>query len=266
MDILIDFDYGSETAAADATHGFKGEAAISCGLAIMDVQLFLYLFMNLVSASDVARGAQTHRNEMASARLQRKRSIEGRDSIDLAQGNTDLFRKIGEARLGEVIVAPLYRLKNHDQIFFVIPKLGFDQIVQFQVIQFIGRSRLNRIRLIHSPVLLCDLSPGCLVGARDTSRLIHDGAVFNADAAACAQIHVDAPGPLSYFHFEISRASFYGLKIRVSDELDIEMPADLDQFGGDNSHGAVVGGEGLIQLSHGPADGRRRLEQIDIVP
>jgi hypothetical protein len=33
------------------------------------------------------------------------------------------------------------------------------------------------------------------------------------------------------------------------------MPADLDQFGRDNSHGTVVGGEGLVQLTHDAANG-----------
>ncbi len=37
-------------------------------------------------------------------------------------------------------------------------------------------------------------------------------------------------------------------------ELYVEMPADLDQFGGDYSHGTIVGGEGLVQLGHDPAD------------
>jgi hypothetical protein len=43
------------------------------------------------------------------------------------------------------------------------------------------------------------------------------------------------------------------------------MPADLDQFGRDNSHGTVIGGKGLIQLGHDPADGRGFFEEIDIV-
>jgi hypothetical protein len=34
------------------------------------------------------------------------------------------------------------------------------------------------------------------------------------------------------------------------------VPADLDQFGRDDSHGTIVGGEGLVQLGHDPADGR----------
>ena len=42
----------------------------------------------------------------------------------------------------------------------------------------------------------------------------------------------------------------------TSDQIDIEMPADLDQFRGDDSHGTVIGGEGLVQFAHYPTDGR----------
>jgi len=95
--------------------------------------------------------------------------------------------------------------------------------------------------------------------------LIYDRAVFNANAAACAQIHVDAPGLFPDFYLEIPGRPLDRLKFRIGDEFDIQMPADLDQFGGDDSHGAVIGGKGLVQLSHGPADGRGFLEKVDII-
>jgi hypothetical protein len=44
------------------------------------------------------------------------------------------------------------------------------------------------------------------------------------------------------------------------------MPADLDQFGCEYSHGAVIGRKGLVQLSHMAADRRRPLNQIDLKP
>jgi hypothetical protein len=46
-------------------------------------------------------------------------------------------------------------------------------------------------------------------------------------------------------------------------ELDIDVPADLDQLGRDNSHGTFVRGEGLVELGHHPADGRRLLHQMN---
>ena len=41
------------------------------------------------------------------------------------------------------------------------------------------------------------------------------------------------------------------------------MPADLDQFGRKNSHRAVIGGIGLIQLGHLAANGGRFLNQVN---
>jgi len=43
------------------------------------------------------------------------------------------------------------------------------------------------------------------------------------------------------------------------------MPADLDQFGRDNSHGAVIGGKGLVQLGHNSSDGRTFFQKVDII-
>ena len=44
------------------------------------------------------------------------------------------------------------------------------------------------------------------------------------------------------------------------------MPADLDQFGRENSHGAVIGGKGLVELGHMPANARPFLDQINLEP
>jgi len=43
------------------------------------------------------------------------------------------------------------------------------------------------------------------------------------------------------------------------------MPADLDQFGRDNSHGTIIGWEGLVQLGHDPAYGRAFLQEVHII-
>jgi len=42
------------------------------------------------------------------------------------------------------------------------------------------------------------------------------------------------------------------------------MPADLDQFGCQNSHGTVVGREGFVQLGHVAADARGFFDQTDL--
>ena len=43
------------------------------------------------------------------------------------------------------------------------------------------------------------------------------------------------------------------------------MSADLDQFGRDNTHCAIIGGKSLVQLRHQPTDGRRSFYQVNIV-
>jgi len=43
------------------------------------------------------------------------------------------------------------------------------------------------------------------------------------------------------------------------------MPADLDQFRGDDSHGTVIGGKGLVQLRHYTTNGSRLLHQVYII-
>ena len=45
---------------------------------------------------------------------------------------------------------------------------------------------------------------------------------------------------------EISFGSADIFNVGTGMEFDIDMPADLDQFRGDNSHGTVIGGEGLV--------------------
>jgi hypothetical protein len=47
--------------------------------------------------------------------------------------------------------------------------------------------------------------------------------------------------------------------------IDVAVPADLDQLGGNDSHGAVIGGEGLVQLGHNPANSRPFFHQVDII-
>ena len=41
------------------------------------------------------------------------------------------------------------------------------------------------------------------------------------------------------------------------------MPADLDQFGGNNSHRAVIGGEGFIELGHMSTNSGLLFDQVN---
>jgi len=61
--------------------------------------------------------------------------------------------------------------------------------------------------------------------------LIHNRTVLNAVSTPSAKIHVDTACPLFDFYFEIARRSLDRLEIRIGNDFDVEMPADLDQFG-----------------------------------
>ena len=55
---------------------------------------------------------------------------------------------------------------------------------------------------------------------------------------------------------KIARFPFQIDEFRIGEQFNVEMPADLDQFGRNDSHGTVIGGKGLIQLGHESAYGR----------
>jgi hypothetical protein len=55
------------------------------------------------------------------------------------------------------------------------------------------------------------------------------------------------------------------LYLRKGQQLNIEMPADLDQFRREDSHGTVIGWEGLVQLGHNAPYGGGPFHQIDVV-
>jgi hypothetical protein len=91
-------------------------------------------------------------------------------------------------------------------------------------------------------------------------------AFFGAHAAGDAFFHIHVARLLQNGDRKITFRSRNFRHLRQSEQLDIDVPADLDQFGRDNSHRAVVGGKGFIQLGHGPANSRRFFHYINIEP
>jgi hypothetical protein len=85
--------------------------------------------------------------------------------------------------------------------------------------------------------------------------LLNHRAVFHAGTTTGAQIHIDAAGAFFNFYLEIAGFALDAFKICVGDQFDVQMPADLDQYRGDNSHRAVIGWKCLVQLGHDPANG-----------
>jgi len=92
-----------------------------------------------------------------------------------------------------------------------------------------------------------------------------DRAVLDTGGAARAVFLDNVPGFFVQGDPEVSRFPFYTVYFSISQGLYVGVPADLDQFGRENSHGAVIGGIGLVQLGHMTADRRRFLDQINLI-
>jgi hypothetical protein len=69
---------------------------------------------------------------------------------------------------------------------------------------------------------------------------------------------------LGHRDLKIAGLSGYAIDFTQGEQLDVIVPADLDQFGRENSHGTVIGGKGLVQLRHHPTDGAGFFDQIHI--
>src|SRR5208337_4519801 len=61
-------------------------------------------------------------------------------------------------------------------------------------------------------------------------------------------IHVDIARVLADFYFKTPWLARDAFNLRIGVQVDVNMPADLDQLGGDNSHRAFVGGKGFVKL------------------
>ena len=95
-----------------------------------------------------------------------------------------------------------------------------------------------------------------IIGVRETL-----GADPGAVAAAGALAHVHEPGPPAQEDLKIPGLApdLYGPGGRL--DGDQGMAGDLQHPGAQDAHGAVVGGEGLVQLRHQAADGETRFRQ-----
>jgi len=77
-----------------------------------------------------------------------------------------------------------------------------------------------------------------------------DRAVLGTGSTTPACIFYNVSGLFNQGYLEVSCFPFYTVNFSIGQDLYIDLPVDLDQFGCEYSHGAVVGGEGLIKLGH----------------
>ena len=89
-----------------------------------------------------------------------------------------------------------------------------------------------------------------------------DGAVFYTGRTTGAFVLQDIPGLSDQGNLKVSCLAFYTVNVSVGQDFYVGVPADLDQFGCKYSSGTVVGGKGLVKLSHMAANGRRLVDQV----
>jgi hypothetical protein len=88
------------------------------------------------------------------------------------------------------------------------------------------------------------------------------GAFFGTLTAGNAFVDVNIARLFDQPHAEVARLARNLPDFCQSQQFDVWMPADLDQFGGQDSHRAVIGGKGFIQLSHHAPDGGGFFNQV----
>jgi hypothetical protein len=74
--------------------------------------------------------------------------------------------------------------------------------------------------------------------------------------ATGAYIRINVTGVVPQYRTETTGRTFQGFDFRVGNDVDIQVPADLDQFRGNDSHGAIIRRKGFIQLCHDSPDAR----------
>jgi len=74
------------------------------------------------------------------------------------------------------------------------------------------------------------------------------GAFFRAFSAGDTLFHIHIPGVPGDVDMEISRLTGNRGDFRKGQNRYVAVPADLDQFRGDHSHGTIIGGKGFVQL------------------
>ena len=82
-----------------------------------------------------------------------------------------------------------------------------------------------------------------------------DRAVLYTGSATRAFVLYNVSGLFIQGDLEVSCFPVYTVNFSIGQDLYIGMPADLDQYGREYSHGAVVGGKGLVKLGHLAANG-----------
>ena len=79
---------------------------------------------------------------------------------------------------------------------------------------------------------------------------------LGAIPARCTFVDIDISRTLVERNLKVAGVAGDLFNLGQGMKLYIDVPADLDQFRRDNSHGTIIGGKRLVQLGHNTADGR----------
>ena len=93
---------------------------------------------------------------------------------------------------------------------------------------------------------------------------VFDREIFYTGGTTRAFVLQNIPGLLDQLYLEVSYVPFYTVNFSVGEDLYVGMPADLDQFRREYSHGAVIGGKGLVQLGHVAPNTRGLFNQVNL--
>jgi hypothetical protein len=88
---------------------------------------------------------------------------------------------------------------------------------------------------------------------------ILDRAVLHTGSTTRAFVLKNIPGFFNQRYVVVSYLPFYTVNFSIGENLYIGIPADLDQFRREYSHGAVIGRKGLVKLGHMAPNARRFL-------
>ncbi len=105
-----------------------------------------------------------------------------------------------------------------------------------------------------------------LAGAQAAVELAReiDGARLGTLTAGVALGEVHVARVLANLDFEVAGLAGDSLHVGQGDDLDVLVARALHQLGREDAHGAVAGGEGLVQPGHAAADGRRGVQEVDL--
>ena len=81
------------------------------------------------------------------------------------------------------------------------------------------------------------------------------GAAFRTTGAARAFVLIHIPGPFHQGDGKIAGPALNRFHLGHGQDFDIGVAFALQKFGRFNTHGAVIGGKGLVELGHLAADG-----------